>query len=275
MIYSDEMLQVLRRPNRSLDNLALPECTQCADLALYRAGIQKKNYCNNACQRCHEFTLPGYWAKPVNSFGDPSAEILLVGMAPGFHGANRTGRPFTGDDSGNFLFSALFDMRFASRCRSFSRDDGLTLTNVRITNAVRCVPPANKVTAGHIDACSVYLACELFILKDTLKFVVALGTDAHRAVLRVLKQHFGVQLAYSQYGFEDGKCHNDLFSQTSLRNGCRKPPVLVDAYHPSPINSATDRTSWDHYHNIFEKMQRDAHMRITRRIDTTVLNSSD
>ena len=125
-----------------------------------------------------------YWGKPVPGFGDPAARVLIVGLAPGAHGANRTGRMFTGDSSGDFLYAALHRAGFASQPTSRDREDGLTLTDAYISAACRCAPPDNKPAPDELAACRHFLAAEITLLRD-IQVVVALGRIAFDAILRV------------------------------------------------------------------------------------------
>ena len=125
-----------------------------------------------------------YWGKPVPGFGDPDARVLIVGLAPGAHGANRTGRMFTGDSSGDFLYAALHRAGFASQPTSRDREDGLTLTDAYISAACRCAPPDNKPAPDELAACRHFLAAEITLLRD-IQVVVALGRIAFDAILRV------------------------------------------------------------------------------------------
>ncbi len=128
-----------------------------------------------------------YWGQPVPSFGDPAARVLILGLAPGAHGANRTGRMFTGDKSGEFLYRALFETGFASQPTSISRDDGLTLSGAYISASAHCAPPDNKPTREELRNCRPYLERELSLLKN-LRVVVALGRIAFDTYLSIIKQ---------------------------------------------------------------------------------------
>src|SRR5579863_9882528 len=140
-----------------------------------------------------------YWGKPVPSFGDPEARLLILGLAPAAHGGNRTGRMFTGDRSGDFLYRALYETGFASQPESRSREDGLTLTGAYITAAVRCAPPNNKPKPEEFRNCRPYLERELDLLKD-LVVVVALGRIAFDTYLAILRDR-GVIRSRSAYAF--------------------------------------------------------------------------
>ncbi len=168
-----------------------------------------------------------YWGKPVPSFGDPRASVLIVGLAPGAHGANRTGRMFTGDRSGDFLYRALHETGFASQAESSAPNDGLVLKNVWITAAAHCAPPDNKPLPEEFAACQPYLQRELAILKPRLKVVVALGKLAADAYLGILKDQGEIQ-SRASYPFGHGVEH-------SLR------PTLLCSYHPSQQNTSTGR----------------------------------
>jgi uracil-DNA glycosylase family 4 len=186
-----------------------PNCRRCSRLAGFLDQIRER--------------YPGYHAAPVAPFGDPAARLLVVGLAPGLHGANRSGRPFTGDYAGILLYETLHRHSFASAPESKALDDGLRLTGCRITNAVKCVPPENKPTTDEVRTCNDYLATELARLPAG-GVVLALGLIAHNAVLRALG------LRQSQWRFGHGAEHG-------LPNG----PQLVDSYHCSRYNTQTGR----------------------------------
>jgi uracil-DNA glycosylase family 4 len=180
-------------------------------------------------------TFPDYHNAPVAPFGDPQARLLVVGLAPGFHGANATGRPFTGDHAGLILYRTLHQFGFASKAESVSRDDGLRLLNCRITNAVKCVPPQNKPLPGEIRTCNRYLATELGGL-DRTAVIVALGVIAHQATL----QGFGLPLA--KYKFGHGNEH-------ALPNGI----TLLNSYHCSRYNTNTRRLTEEMFSAVFKR----------------------
>jgi len=181
------------------------------------------------CPRLAEFLEegrvrhPGYHCAPVAPFGDPAPRLLVVGLAPGFHGANATGRPFTGDHAGLLLYETLYACGWASAPVSRAADDGLRLRGARITNAVKCVPPGNRPTPAEIATCNGFLAAELAVLPASA-VVLALGAIAHGAVLRAL----GAKA--SQFRFGHGAEH-------VLPGG----QVLVDSYHCSRYNTSTRR----------------------------------
>ncbi|GAP14361.1 uracil-DNA glycosylase [Longilinea arvoryzae] len=168
-----------------------------------------------------------YWGKPVPAFGDRNARLLIVGLAPGAHGSNRTGRMFTGDASGDFLFAALHRAGFASQPKAVSRDDPLSLKDVLITATCRCVPPDNKPTQSEMDNCRPFLQAEVDLLPD-LQGIVALGQIGFRTALSVYRQR-GFDLPALKFG-------HGVFHE--LGNGL---PWLVASYHPSQQNTQTGR----------------------------------
>ena len=178
---------------------------------------------------------PRYYARPVPPFGDPKARLLIVGLAPGMHGANRTGRPFTGDHAGILLYETLHRHGFADRPVSVSARDGLALKNCRITNAVKCLPPGNKPLPAEIATCNLYLQTELTHLKPE-SVILALGTVAHDAVLKAFK------LKRKDYPFGHGRHH-------------RLPPRLhlLDSYHCSRYNTQTKRLTAEMFDAILRQ----------------------
>ena len=196
------------------------------------------------CPRLAEFLdqtrndYPDYHARPVAPFGDPDARLLIVGLAPGMHGANATGRPFTGDYAGILLYRTLHDFGFSNRPESVSRDDGLTLTGCRITNAVKCLPPQNKPLTAEIRQCNTFLRQELSELPAGA-IVLALGKIAHDAVLRA------TDLRLSAHPFGHGNLHQ-------LDNGL----TLIDSYHCSRYNTQTRRLTEEMFSDIFRLASR-------------------
>jgi uracil-DNA glycosylase len=179
--------------------------------------------------------FPDYHNAPVAPFGDPSARLVIVGLAPGFHGANATGRPFTGDHAGLILYRTLHQFGFANKAESISRNDGLQLLNCRITNAVKCVPPQNKPLPGEIRTCNRYLASELSVLPDNA-VIIALGVIAHEATL------LGMGLPIPKYKFGHG-------NEYALPNGA----TLLDSYHCSRYNTQTRRLTEDMFSAVFKR----------------------
>ena len=180
-----------------------------------------------------------YWSKPVPGFGDPSASLFIVGLAPGAHGANRTGRIFTGDRSGEFLYRALWETGFANQSQSVGRDDGLELKGAYIASAVRCVPPDNKPNRDEMLNCRPYLARELALSKQ-LRAVVALGAIGFQAYLCILQQS-GVISSRSGFRFGHGVHYN------THPGG----PVLIASYHPSQQNTSTKRLTAAMLRDVF------------------------
>lgn len=180
-----------------------------------------------------------YWGRPVPAFGSPPARLLIVGLAPAAHGANRTGRMFTGDSSGDWLYEALHRFGFATQPTSASRDDGLMLRDCVITAAARCAPPGNKPSPEELDRCRPFLEREVDVLRPRL--VMVLGRIAWDAWLRVLVQR-GVQLARPRPGFAHG--------QWIQMEGA--PPVL-QSYHPSRQNTNTGRLTREMWHAGFAR----------------------
>jgi uracil-DNA glycosylase family 4 len=181
-----------------------------------------------------------YWAKPVPGFGDPNARVLLLGLAPGAHGSNRTGRPFTGDGSGYFMYPVLYETGFASQSMATHREDGLRLTDAYITAAVRCAPPANKPMPEEIANCAHFLDAELAALKN-VRVVVALGKIGFDAYLNHLRRH-GIIASRAPYEFGHG-------AEYQMPNGVR----LLGTYHPSMQNTNTGKLSKEMFRKIFER----------------------
>ena len=178
-----------------------------------------------------------YWAKPVPSFGDPEARLLILGLAPGAHGANRTGRLFTGDKSGDWLYRALHETGFASQAGSVARGDGLRLHDCWITAAVRCAPPDNKPLPIEFARCRRFLIRELGLLKRA-RVVVCLGKLAFDSYLLIL-QDAGHIVSRAAFRFEHGKVHT-------------LEPLLISSYHPSQQNTSTGRLTREMLRDVFE-----------------------
>ncbi len=187
-----------------------------------------------------------YWGKPVPGFGDPQARVLILGLAPGAHGSNRTGRMFTGDRSGEVLFRALYETGFASQPEAFSRDDGLTLRDIYITASARCAPPGNKPTPQEIHNCRPFLERE-FDLLTNVKVVVALGKIAFDTYLDLLKSRAAIT---TRAGFAFG--HNREFITGPGH------AVLISSYHPSQQNTSTGKLTPKMLREVFRKAKRRA-----------------
>jgi uracil-DNA glycosylase family 4 len=210
-------------------------CEACPRLRKYCAKVAEEKR-----RAYREWT---YWGRPVPSFGDPSAGLLIIGLAPGAHGANRTGRMFTGDPSGDFLFRVLHRTGFASQPASRSRDDGLSLHGAYVTAAVRCAPPDNKPLPGEIRNCRRYLERELELL-DGVEVIVALGRIAFDVYLSVLRDQ-GLIRSRAAFPFAHGREHR---IHPSL-------PVLISSYHPNQQNTSTGRLTEEMLYSIFARVK--------------------
>jgi uracil-DNA glycosylase family 4 len=198
-----------------------PDCAQCPRLAEFLAETHHR--------------YPDYFARPVPSFGVAAPRVLIVGLAPGMHGANRTGRPFTGDYAGVLLYETLHELGLATHPESVSADDPLELRNARIVNAVKCVPPENKPLPDEIRRCNAYLKTELATLKS-VRVVLALGRIAHNAVL------LAQGLRQSQFAFGHGKEH----ALDATR-------YLLDSYHCSRYNTSTGVLTADMFRKVMAR----------------------
>ncbi len=199
------------------------DCTRCARLAAHLAGVRAE--------------YPDYHARPVAPFGDSKPGLLIVGLAPGLHGANRTGRPFTGDHAGILLYETLHRYGFGSQAIAIDPGDGLMLQGCRITNAVKCLPPENKPLPAEIRECNGYLRAELQVLAPAA--ILALGTVAHQAVLRALDQRI------ADFPFAHGARHK-LGSHTQL----------FDSYHCSRYNTNTRRLTPEVFREVFADIRK-------------------
>jgi uracil-DNA glycosylase family 4 len=210
-------------------------CRRCPRLVEYREKVAKEKR-----RAFREWT---YWGRPVPGFGDPRAKLFILGLAPGAHGSNRTGRMFTGDRSGEFLYAALYKAGFANQATWLHPADGLELRNVYIAAAVRCAPPANKPLPSEILLCRGYLERELALLRP--KVVLALGRIAWDAYLEILKSE-GVIASRAKYVFAHG----------AVAKLPGDGPRLVGVYHPSQQNTQTGRVTLAMYAVILRKIQR-------------------
>ncbi len=195
-----------------------PDCDLCPRLVAFRNDNRSK--------------FPDFHNAPVESFGGNAAELLIVGLAPGLRGANRTGRPFTGDYAGDLLYPTLLEFGFASGHFGADPNDGLTLRNCRITNAVRCVPPENKPVGAEIKACRAFLVDEIQNM-SRIKAIMALGSIAHQAVIA----GFGIRQKLHPFGHA---ARHDLTSQITL----------FDSYHCSRYNVNTGRLTADMFRDV-------------------------
>lgn len=192
--------------------------------------------------KVHRFRREEYWGRPVPGFGDPEARLLVVGLAPAAHGGNRTGRVFTGDSSGDWLYEALYRYGFANQAESVGLDDGLLLTGAYVTASARCAPPANKPLPRELDRCRDYLAAELALL-DRVRVVVTLGRIAHDSYLKA--SGWWERLApKSRPAFGHGR-------EAKLGDGVE----LISSYHPSRQNTNTGRLTRPMWHQVFQRAQ--------------------
>jgi uracil-DNA glycosylase family 4 len=209
---------------------AIITCERCPRLREYCRGIGEK--------RRRSYQDQTYWSRPVPGFGDPKARVLILGLAPGAHGANRTGRPFTGDGSGNFMYPVLHDLGFANRPLAVARDDGLKLRHAWIASVVRCAPPGDKPLPQEVRNCSPHLAAEVGALPK-VRVVVCLGKIAWDGYLAHLL-HTSTITRRSAYTFTHG-------AEYILPNGLH----LLGSYHPSLRNTNTGRLDRTMFTRIF------------------------
>ncbi len=198
-----------------------PSCRNCPRLAAFLDAVKEKH--------------PDYYCRPVPPFGDPKARLLIVGLAPGMHGANRTGRPFTGDHAGVLLYETLHAFGFSNQAEATAIDDGLALIDCRITNAVKCLPPDNKPVGAEINTCNAYLANELALMPEN-SVMLALGGIAHRAIIRAMS------LRQADYPFGHAAEHD-------VAAGL----VLLDSYHCSRYNTNTRRLTNEMFRSVFAR----------------------
>ena len=210
-------------------------CRLCPRLVEYRETIGR--------EKRRAYIDQEYWAKPVPGFGDSNARVLILGLAPGAHGSNRTGRPFTGDQSGKFMYPILYKVGFASQPNAESLDDGLKLIDAYITAAVRCAPPDNKPTPEEIARCAPYLDREISALKN-LKVVVALGKIGFDAYLAYAKRQ-GIAVKKSELVFGHAV-------EYKLPNGV----TLLASYHPSNQNTATGKLTAKMFEEVFVRAKK-------------------
>lgn len=213
-----------RKPLEDINN-AIVQCRDCPRLTPYIQRIAE--------EKVKRFRDQAYWGKPLPGFGDPNGRMLIVGLAPAAHGANRTGRMFTGDRSGDWLYGALYDTGFSNQRASVTKDDGLELYDAYITAVIRCAPPKNKPTRAEIGNCSQYFHHELELFRDT-PVILCLG----RLAFDETRKYFGM----TGLDFGHGKEHR-------LTNG----QTLLCSYHPSQQNTQTGRLQWPDWVRIFER----------------------
>ncbi len=213
-------------------NHAVIHCTKCPRLVIYRQQVGREK---RRAYRDHD-----YWARPVPGFGDPHARVLILGLAPGAHGSNRTGRPFTGDQSGKFMYPILHKVGFASQPNAEQRNDGLRLHDCYITATIRCAPPDNKPLPSEMANCASYLDREFALLKS-VRVVVALGKIAFDAYLNYLKR-MGILANKAGYRFRHA-------AEYPLSHGV----TLLASYHPSNQNTATGKLTAAMFEAVFQR----------------------
>jgi uracil-DNA glycosylase len=216
-------------------NCEVTSCTLCPRLVTYREQIAR--------EKRRAYRDWDYWGKPVPGFGDPNARVLVLGLAPGAHGSNRTGRPFTGDASGNFMYPVLHETGFANQPTAIDRNDGLKLTGMYITAAVRCAPPDNKPLPSELANCASYLDREMDGLTQ-IKVVVALGRIGFDAYLNYLKRR-GLISGKKEFAFQHG-------AKYRMPDG----KVLLASYHPSNQNTQTGKLTQPMFARIFKEAAR-------------------
>jgi uracil-DNA glycosylase len=207
-------------------------CTRCPRLVEFRAQV--------ALEKRRQYRQWEYWGKPLPSFGDPHARLLIIGLAPAAHGGNRTGRMFTGDQSGDWMYGTLHRFGFANQPTSQHRDDGLRLQDAYITAAAHCVPPANKPSAAELETCRAYLLRELPLLRQ-VRVVVPLGKIAFDAYLGA-RRGLGLPPPHAHPRFGHG-------AETELPEGI----LLLASYHPSRQNTQTGRLTQAMFDAIFAR----------------------
>ena len=215
-------------------NSDIVACTKCSRLAEYIRDVGQK--------KRRMYLDWDYWARPIPSFGSADARVLLLGLAPAAHGGNRTGRAFTGDRSGDWVYGTLHKFGFANQPTSMHRDDGLQVQDVLVSAAARCAPPANKPLPTELETCRPYLVRELQLLSE-LRVVVALGKIAFDAFL-VAARDADVEIPKPRPKFGHGSLHR-------LSNGL----VLLGSYHPSQQNTQTGRLTHPMFESIFAKVR--------------------
>jgi uracil-DNA glycosylase family 4 len=228
----------VRRSTLERISQAVVGCDRCPKLRAYCASVAREKKRAYADQE--------YWGKPVPSFGDSNARVMLVGLAPGAHGSNRTGRMFTGDASGDFLYRALYRAKFASQPRAVGAHDGLTLRDCIITAAVRCAPPRNKPSPEELRNCFPFLLEEFDALPN-LRVMVGLGRIGFDAILRVLRER-GFRLDPKRPAFGHGV-------ECIATKGTRRLTVIA-SYHPSRQNTNTGVLTIPMFDAIFERAKK-------------------
>ena len=205
-------------------NKKIIKCRKCPRLSEYIRMVAK--------EKVSRFMHEKYWGRPLPGFGDVSAQLLIIGLAPAAHGGNRTGRMFTGDGSGEWLAKALYENKFATKNTSEKLGDGFELKNAYVTAAIRCAPPKNKPTRMEIENCMPYISDELKILKN-IRVIICLGRIAFETFCKLFS------IKGKQFGHGKSFCFSGM--------------TIICSYHPSRQNTQTGRLSWDEWTYIFQK----------------------
>jgi uracil-DNA glycosylase len=235
-----DVLSNIKAPNLDVLNARIVACERCPRLRAYIAEVARV--------RRRAYADHEYWGKPVPSFGDPQAHVMALGLAPGAHGSNRTGRPFTGDGSGDFLFPVLYETGFASQPKAVSRDDGMKLTDLWISAVVRCAPPDNKPTPEEQRNCAPWLDEEMGLLKN-LRVVVCLGKIAFDGLL-AHAMRTGKLSTRAGFVFGHG-------AEYRLNDGL----TVIASYHPSLQNTNTGKLTRPMFLHVFRRARELAGLR--------------
>jgi len=232
------------KPKTELEELQkiVVRCKKCPRLVAYLQEVR-----NHKPRRYHDWD---YWSRPLPSFGDPNARVLTVGLAPAAQGGNRTGRMFTGDRSGEWLFNALYQFGFANQSNSLRRDDGFTLSDCYITATIRCAPPKNRPLPEEIENCRPYFLEELDLLKN-VKIIVPLGQIAFTQTLKSLRLK-GYDIPPLSFGH--GKLY-PISKGKKLRTQDSELRTLITSYHPSQQNTQTGKLTKSMFHHIFKMVR--------------------
>ena len=234
------------KPSVELEKLqdTVIQCRKCPRLVAYLKEVSERKP-----KRYREWD---YWSKPLPSFGDPGARVLIVGLAPAAQGGNRTGRMFTGDRSGEWLFNALYQFGFANQPNSLRRDDGFELDDCYITATIRCAPPKNKPLPEEIENCRPYFLEELDLLKN-IEVLVPLGQIAFTQTLKSLRLK-GFEIPSLSFGH--GKIYSLRTSNSVPNADLRSLRTLITTYHPSQQNTQTGKLTRPMFHKIFKMVRK-------------------
>ena len=227
--------------NLTVLNTAIANCTTCARLVTYRQSI--------AHTKRRQFMDWTYWGRPVPGFGDPQARLYVLGLAPAAHGGNRTGRVFTGDRSGDWLYEALYRHGFANQASSTHRNDGLVLSDCYVGATVRCAPPGNKPAPDEFEHCRRFLRDELYLLKKN-RVVIALGKIAFDHYLKTCRME-GLEIPSPTPKFGHGATYRLPWGVT-----------LLGSYHPSQQNTFTGKLTRPMFHGVFARARRELSRKI-------------